>query len=119
MRSSFKISATIVLGAVLANAAQSEPWQAPANWHRLLKKDVRGSLVLEDAGVEFRSPKFNQRWAYVDTGGLSTSAPRVVEGEDYIFVESGRAVVASMMTAPEDVSDVAPLFERFVHSLSY
>ena len=74
MRSSFKISATIVLGAVLANAAQSERWQAPANWHRLLKKDVPGSLVLDDAGVEFRSPKFNQRWAFVDIHSFDLSA---------------------------------------------
>ena len=74
MRSSVKISATIVLGAVLANAAQSELWQAPANWHRLLKKDVPGSLVLDDAGVEFRSPKFTQRWAYVDIHSFDLSA---------------------------------------------
>ena len=74
MRSSFKISATIVLGAVLANAAPSELWQAPAKWHRLLQKDVPGSLMLDDAGVEFRSPKFNQRWAYVDIHGLDLSA---------------------------------------------
>ena len=74
MRSSVKISATIVLGAVLANAAPSELWQTPANWHRLLKKDVPGSLVLDDAGVEFRSPKFNQRWAYVDIHSFDLSA---------------------------------------------
>lgn len=73
MRSSVKISATIVLGAVLANAAQSELWQAPANWHRLLKKDVPGSLTLDDAGVEFRSPKFNQRWTYVDIHSFDLS----------------------------------------------
>ena len=74
MRSSFKIPATVVLGAVLANAAQSELWQAPANWHRLLKKDVPGSLVLDDAGVEFRSPKFNRRWAYIDIHSFDLSA---------------------------------------------
>lgn len=74
MRSSVKISVTIVLGAVLANAAQFEFWQAPANWHRLLKKDVPGSLVLDDAGVEFRSPKYNQRWAYVDIHSFDLSA---------------------------------------------
>jgi len=74
MRSSFKIPATVVLGAVLANAAQSELWQAPANWHRLLKKDVPGSLVLDDTGVEFRSPKFNRRWAYIDIHSFDLSA---------------------------------------------
>ncbi len=74
MRSSFKISATIVLSAVLANAAQSELWQAPAKWHRLLKKTVPGTLVLDDAGVEFRSPKFSQRWSYVDIHSFDLSA---------------------------------------------
>ena len=74
MRSCVKISATIVLGAVLGNAAQSELWQTPANWHRLLKKAVPGSLVLDDAGVEFRSLKFNQRWAYVDIHSFDLSA---------------------------------------------
>ena len=74
MRSSFKIPATVVLGAVLANAAQSELWQAPANWHRLLKKDVPGSLVLDDTGVEFRSPKFNRRWAYIVIHSFDLSA---------------------------------------------
>ena len=73
MRSSVKISATIVLGAVLANAAQSELWQAPAKWHRLLKRNVPGSVVLDDAGVEFRSLKFNQRWAYGDIRSFDLS----------------------------------------------
>jgi hypothetical protein len=74
MRSSVKISATIILGAVLANAAQSELWRTPASWHRLLKKAVPGSLVLDNAGVEFRSAKFNQRWAYVDIHSFDLSA---------------------------------------------
>ena len=74
MRSSVRISAAIILGALLAKAAQSELWQAPANWHRLLKKAVPGTLVLDDAGVEFRSPKFNQRWAYVDIHSFDLSA---------------------------------------------
>ena len=74
MRSSVKISATIILGAVLANAAQSELWRTPASWHRLLKKAVPGSLVLDNAGVAFRSAKFNQRWAYVDIHSFDLSA---------------------------------------------
>ena len=73
MRSSFNISAMVIFGAVLANAAQSELWQAPASWHRILKKDVPGTLVLDDAGVEFRSPKFNQRWVYVDIHSFDLS----------------------------------------------
>ena len=74
MRSSVKISVTIVLGAVLANPAQSEQWQTSAQWHRLLKKAVTGTLVLDDDGLEFRSAKFNQRWAYVDVHSFYLSA---------------------------------------------
>ena len=74
MRASVKISVTIVFGAVLANAAQAEIWQTPTKWHRLLKKAVPGTLVLNDAGVEFRSPKFNQRWAYIDIHSFDVSA---------------------------------------------
>lgn len=73
MRSSVNISATIVLAAVLANAAHAAIWQSPANWHRLLKKDVPGSVVLDDVGVEFRSPKFNQHWAYIDVHSVDVS----------------------------------------------
>lgn len=73
MRSSLRISIPIVLGAVFASAAPPELWQAPAKWHRLLKKAVPGTLVLDDAGVEFRSPKLNQRWAYVDIHSVDLS----------------------------------------------
>lgn len=74
MRSSVKISATIILSAVIASAAQPELWQTPANWHRLLKKAVLGNLVLDDTGVEFRSPKFTERWAYVDIHSFDLTA---------------------------------------------
>ena len=75
MRNRFYILFATVLAAALlvasnggmqANAAQSEHWQAAARWHRLLKNAIPGILLLDDAGVEFRSAKFNGRWAYVD-----------------------------------------------------
>src|SRR3954469_13155321 len=74
MRRGVKILTTIALGAVLASPAQSRQWQAPAEWHRLLKRAVPGTLVLDDDGLEFRSAKFSERWAYVDihTFDLST-----------------------------------------------
>jgi len=71
---SLKISVMIVVGAVLASPAQSGQWQTPALWHRLLKKAVPGTLVLDDDGLEFRSAKFNQRWAYVDLHSFDLSA---------------------------------------------
>ena len=82
MRNKFNILTAAVLGGVLlvasnggalASAAQSEHWQTPAQWHRLLKKAVPGTLLLDDDGVEFRSAKFNQRWAYVDIHSFDLS----------------------------------------------
>jgi hypothetical protein len=77
MRNILGISVVFVVvssGTAFAAPVQAELWQTPASWHRLLKKDVTGSLVLDDAGVEFRSPKFNQRWAYVDIHSFDLSA---------------------------------------------
>jgi len=73
VRSNFNVLVTAVAGgifvlasstAVLAGPSQAEPWQTPAQWHRLLKKVVPGTLLIDDDGVEFRSAKFNQHWAY-------------------------------------------------------
>ncbi len=61
-------------GAAHAAAAESPRWQAPAEWHRLLRKTVRGTLLVDDEGVEFRSAKFNERWAYVEIHSFELSA---------------------------------------------
>ncbi len=45
-------------------SAQATQWQAPAKWHRSLKKAEPGTLLLDGDGVEFRSAKFNHRWNY-------------------------------------------------------
>lgn len=60
-----------------------------------------------------------QRFAYVDAGGVSTASPKLVEGQDYIFVQDGRAIIATLQTSPDDLATVAPLFQRFVKSLSF
>jgi hypothetical protein len=82
MRSNFNVFVTAVAGgifvlasnaAVLASPSQSEHWQATAQWHRLLKKAVPGTLLIDDDGVEFRSAKFNQRWAYVEIHSFDLS----------------------------------------------
>ena len=57
-----------------ADAAESPRWQAPAEWHRPLRKTVRGTLLMDDEGVEFRSAKFHERWAYVDIPSFELSA---------------------------------------------
>jgi hypothetical protein len=74
MRRSVKILTMIALGAVVATPTQSRQWQVPAQWHRLLKKPVPGTLVLDDDGLGFRSTKFSERWAYVEIHSLDLSA---------------------------------------------
>jgi hypothetical protein len=51
---------------LLTSPARAQQWQTQAKWHRSLKKAVPGTLLLDDNGVEFRSPKLNRRWEYVD-----------------------------------------------------
>jgi hypothetical protein len=74
MRSNFKILFIIGVGAGLATPSHAQEWQTQAKWHRSLKKAVPGTLLLDDDGVEFRSAKFNQRWAYVDLHSFDLSA---------------------------------------------
>ena len=59
--------------AAFAQAPAAADWKAPARWHRSLKKAVPGTLLLDDDGVEFRSAKFNQRWAYVEIHSFDLS----------------------------------------------
>src|SRR3984893_16461864 len=83
MRSKVNFPTTAVLNGLMlvvasagvpAAAAQSGHCGTPAQWHRLLKKAVIGTLLLDDDGVEFRSAKFNQRWAYVEIHSFDLSA---------------------------------------------
>lgn len=64
-------------------------------------------------------PALVQRYAYVDTGGLSGAAPELKEGIDYIVTEGGRAVIVSLYTTNDDLPEVEPLFARFLNSLSF
>lgn len=64
----------ILAGLLLAGGAslafpQSEAlnrWEAPAQWHRFLKRATPGTLILDQDGVEFRSRSFTNRWTYAD-----------------------------------------------------
>jgi RsiW-degrading membrane proteinase PrsW (M82 family) len=60
-----------------------------------------------------------QDFAYVDQGGLTGAAPRVIQGTDYIFVNGGKAVVVTMLASPDTLGDAQPAFDSFVHSLSF
>ena len=82
MRTNIGIAVTVAGGLVFmtsssqtyARAAESPRWQTPAQWHRVLRKAVPGILLLDDDGVEFRSAKFHERWAYVDVHSFELSA---------------------------------------------
>jgi hypothetical protein len=58
-----------VLFAVLAAAGIAKPqqWQSEATWNRsLFETVVKGTLLLNEDGLEFRSAKFLMRWPYVE-----------------------------------------------------
>jgi len=64
-------------------------------------------------------PALTQHFAYVDPGGLTGAAPAVLEGIDYIFVDNGTAVVVTLLTNPDDLPEVEPMFARFLNSLQF
>ena len=59
-------------GALHAGSGESPRWQAPAQWHRLLRKTVRGTLLVADDGVEF----FHECRGYVDIRSFELSAKK-------------------------------------------
>jgi protease PrsW len=64
-------------------------------------------------------PALMERFAYVDSRSLIAAAPRVTEGIDYIFMQDRRAVVVTMLAAPDQIEEIGPLFRRFLGSLSF
>jgi hypothetical protein len=71
MRRYVYISVISALGGaslLVPNAASQNPprWQTIAQWHQPLVKPVPGTLVIDGDGIEFRSAKLNQRWAFVE-----------------------------------------------------
>jgi hypothetical protein len=70
MSSKISLSIIAALGGLFVIPAPAQQWQATAKWHRTLKKPVQGTLLWDDAGVEFRSAKFNQRWPYQEIRGF-------------------------------------------------
>jgi RsiW-degrading membrane proteinase PrsW (M82 family) len=60
-----------------------------------------------------------QRFAYVNANGLSGAAPQVVEGIDYIFANSGKPVVVTLLSSPDQLGSVQPQFATFLNSLKF
>ena len=61
-----------------------------------------------------------QRFAYVDANGLTGAVPQVHQGIDYIFVDSnGKATVVTLVSTPDELPTVQPLFANFLNSLKF
>jgi RsiW-degrading membrane proteinase PrsW (M82 family) len=60
-----------------------------------------------------------QQFAYVESNGLTGAVPRVVQGADYIFMQGGKTVIATLLATPDTVGEVEPLFSNFVNSLQF
>jgi len=66
MRRYVYISVIGVLGGLLRPAAGETQWETSAQWRRNLAKSVPGTLAIDEEGIEFRSAKFSQKWAFVE-----------------------------------------------------
>jgi hypothetical protein len=123
VRSKVNISAAAALGSVLvvvsncaalASPAQTVHWQTPTKWHRLLKRPVPGTLLLDDDGVEFRSAKFNQRWAYVEIHSfdLSTRDLAITSYQNRHWHEPGEQRFQFTLSEPMPPETAAQFTER-------
>ena len=63
-------------------------------------------------------PALMQRFGCV-SAGLSNTLPRVWEGMDIVAVDGGRAVVLTLIAAPETLAEAQPVFDALVKSLTY
>ncbi len=70
-------------GVVFAQLSSPVQWQSPAEWHRLVKKAIPGTLLFDDAAVEFRSPKFSHRWPYGEIKTFDLSGAHELVITDY------------------------------------
>ncbi|HEY3291568.1 MAG TPA: PrsW family glutamic-type intramembrane protease [Anaerolineae bacterium] len=76
--------------------------------------------ILESSNASVSGAKaWRQHFTYVDAGGLGRSAPQILQGIDYVVIKDGRAIIATLITSPDKVQDLTPLFTRFVYSLVF
>jgi hypothetical protein len=52
------------------------PWQSPARFHQLLKREILGTLLVDNDGISFQSAKFSKRWPYGEIQTLDLSGAR-------------------------------------------
>src|SRR3569623_1938151 len=58
-------------------------WQSPAQLRQPLKRAVKGTLLFDNGGVEFRGPKLLQRWPYGEIKTFELSGTRELILTDY------------------------------------
>jgi hypothetical protein len=93
---SFMVYTKAVLSALLIAALPALPgqcafaqndlpieWQSPAQFRQLLKRAVKGTLLFDNDGIEFRSPKVSHRWPYGEIKTFELSATRELIITDY------------------------------------
>jgi hypothetical protein len=98
----FSAMCGIVAAVLIPASAQTQAWQTSAKWHRTFKKAERGTLTLDADGVEFRSPKFNRRWKYLDihTFDLSQRELTLLTYENRPWHEPGERPFRFTLTEP-------------------
>ena len=94
--------------------AQTQGWQTSAKWRRTLKKSELGILVFDAEGVEFRSPKWNWRWQYVDihTFDLSQRQLKLLTYENRPWREPGERPFRFRLSEPMPPEVAAQLADR-------
>ena len=58
-------------------------WQSPAQFRLLLRKSIKGTLLFDKTGIEFRAPKFSHRWPYGEIKTFDLSGARELVITDY------------------------------------
>jgi hypothetical protein len=77
MRSQFAVCAAVLAATAATGLLSARPnprWQSAAQWHRTLRKSVPGTLLIDDAGIEFQSRQFKERWAWLDIYSFDLAA---------------------------------------------
>lgn len=115
-RTKFLIASVLsgaLTGTVIAQTQAAE-WKTSARWRRSLNKAVPGALVIDENGVEFRSPKFTQRWAFeeIDSFDLSAQELTLTGYENRHWHEPGERRFHFALADPIPPEIAAELAER-------
>lgn len=66
-----------------AQSGLAVEWQSPAQFRQPLRKAIKGTLLFDGEGVEFRAPKSSQRWVYGEIKTFDLSGARELVITDY------------------------------------